>query len=146
MIETSAPPYIYCSLLFSPLQKKNDYQRTETVSLGEVKHLVSFLDKGEKKKHHQSFLGKDASARFSWPSSAPKESLQAGDSGADISLRGLALTLFWASMQSASQCNFAICVLSRTAMLQLMLSLEDALITKTELVQTQLTELQWPLL
>lgn len=49
MIETSAPPYIYCSLLFSPLQKKNDYQRTETVSLGEVKHLVSFLDKGGKK-------------------------------------------------------------------------------------------------
>lgn len=49
MIETSAPPYIYCSLLFSPLQKKNDYQRTETVSLGEVKHLVSLLDKGGKK-------------------------------------------------------------------------------------------------
>lgn len=47
MIETSAPPYHYLLLLSSPTQKKN-YQRTEIISLSEVKHLASLLDKGEK--------------------------------------------------------------------------------------------------
>lgn len=48
MIETSAPPYDYSLLFSSPTQKKN-YQSTEITSLSEVKHLVSLLDKGEKK-------------------------------------------------------------------------------------------------
>lgn len=47
MIETSAPPYDYSLLPSSPTQKKN-YQSTEIISLSEVKHLVSLLDKGRK--------------------------------------------------------------------------------------------------
>lgn len=70
MIETPAPPYVYFSLLSSSPQKKN--QRTETISLGEVKHLVSLLEKGGKM-HYQSFLGRDVSAHFSWPPSAPRD-------------------------------------------------------------------------
>jgi len=61
MSETSAPLYVSSSLLSS--QKKN-HQRTETISLGEVKHLVSLLNKGGKM-HCQSFWGRDMSARFS---------------------------------------------------------------------------------
>lgn len=47
MIETSVPPYDYSLLLSSPTQKKN-YQRAEIISLSEVKHLASLLDKGGK--------------------------------------------------------------------------------------------------
>lgn len=63
MIETSVPPYDYSLLLSSPTQKKN-YQRAEIISLSEVKHLASLLDKGGKM-HYQSFLGIHVSAHFS---------------------------------------------------------------------------------
>lgn len=43
MLKPVLPP-IYSS----PPQKKNYYQRIESISLGEVKHLVSLLDKGGK--------------------------------------------------------------------------------------------------
>lgn len=62
VIETFALPYDCSLLLSSPTQKKN-YQSTEIISLNEVKHLVSLLDRGEKM-HYQSFLGIHVSAHF----------------------------------------------------------------------------------
>lgn len=127
MIEICAPPLTQFSLFSSPKEKlelkergNEKKKRTKIISLGEIKHLVSLLDKWGKKAL-SVILGRICVCPIQLTSLQPQGSLQTENSSAGVSLQGLTLRHFTVS-KSVQLCN--LCVLSRTAMLQLFLKLD----------------------